>query len=149
VYRRRVKRTWTASVFCQFEHRLALARRVDTGQWEPLSTRIKRGELPVDAAVRVVETEFGLDVHLPPVHQLMGAPDGLLLYSEYPISVEETRLSLLFLGELETDDVRLGKEYDDVMWTHSDQKLPRDILPQVRAAFPFAVMAAGLVHGTH
>lgn len=90
---------------------------------------------------------FGLDVFLPPIHQLLGAPPGLVLYSEYPVSASETRLSFLFLGEVDTNDVVLGSEYDDIMWTHSDQKLPRDILPQVRAAFPYAIMAAGLVHG--
>lgn len=102
----------------------------------------------MEAAVRVVETEFGLDIFLPSIHQLLGAPKGLVLYNEYPISPTEIRLSLVFLGKVNTNEVALGREYDDVLWMHSDQKLPRDILPQVRASFPYAAMAAGLVHGT-
>lgn len=107
--------------------------------------RIKRDEAPLDAAVRAVETHLGLDVSFPPVHQLLGAPDGLLLYDEYPVSPEETRQSLLFLAEVETDEIKLGSEYDDIMWAWDDARLPKAMLPQVRSAFPFAVMASGIV----
>lgn len=141
-----VRRTWTASVFCQFGNQLALVHHTKTGQWEPVSTRIKRGELPLEAAHRAVKEELGLDMSAPKIHQLLGAPDGLVLYSEYPVSIEETRLSLLFLGDLETNEVVLKKEYDDIVWVHDDQRLPRDMLPQVRAAFPYAVMAANMVY---
>jgi len=143
-----MKRVWSASVFCQFEHRIAFGKRADTGVWEPVTTRVKRTESPAEAAVRVVEEQLGLDIHFPPIHQLMGAPQGLVLYHEYPISVEETRQSFLFLGEVDTDAVKLKGDYCEVMWTHSDQKLPNTLLPQVRAAFPFALMAAGLVRTT-
>lgn len=141
-----MRRTWTASVYCQFGNQLALARHKETGQWEPVSTRVKRGELPLEAAHRVVGEELGLSVSFPTIHQLLGAPEGLVLYNEYPVSMEETRLSLLFLGDLETGDVTLRKNYDDIAWVHDDQRLPRAMLPQVRASFPYAVMAANMVY---
>lgn len=142
-----MKRVWTSSVYCLYDNRLSLARRASTGQWEPVSTHIKRDEAPLNAAERAVKIHFGLDISFPPVHQflLLGAPRGLLLYNEYFVSPKETRQSMLFLAEVDTDEVQLGSEYDDVMWVWDDSRLPKDILPQVRSAFPFAVMAAGLV----
>ena len=134
--------TWEASIYCRFENQLALGHNTYTGQWEAISTKVRKGERPQDSATRIVSEVFGAAAIFLPIHQLFGAPPGLVLYSEYPVSPDEIRLDFLFLGEIETKTFKPQKWYDTIKWVQTEQDLPRDMIPQVRAAFPYVLMAA-------
>ena len=137
-------RRWSVSIYCHNEHQLLLARNVATKTWEPLSGRLRRGESPLGAAVRVGHEHVGRDLYFPPIHQVLGAPQGLLLYHEYAIDETEARLNFVFLAELSTRDFKLSPHYDQPSWVHDDH--PFNGMPHhVRGTLPFALMAAGLV----
>lgn len=140
-----MKMSWGVSVYCRHEREILLAHDTALNRWDAFTGKIRKGETPLAAASRVVEHHLGERPMFPPIHQVIGAPSGLLLYTEYAAAIDEMRMAFVFMAHLEDRPLRpLDKTYDQFQWVASDRTLPRSVMPYVEGTISLAFMAIAL-----
>ncbi len=140
-----MKVSYGVCVYCRHERGILLARSKTLNRWEALSGKIRRGETPLAAASRVVETHTKMQPVFPSIHQVVGAPSGLLLYTEYAAGPDELRLGFIFMAKIDTDNILpQDKQYGSFKWLDNARNLPRPLMPYVEGTIPLAFMAVSL-----
>lgn len=140
-----MKLSWGVSVYCRHEREILLAHDKALDRWDALTGKIRKGETPLAAASRVVEHHLGERPMFPPIHQVIGAPSGLLLYTEYAVAADELRMAFVFMAHIDDKaETPTTKPYDKFQWVVSDRLLPRPVMPYVEGTLSLAFMAITL-----
>ncbi len=133
---------WSVSVYCRHEGAVLLVLHHRLRAWIPVGGEIGPGETPLEAARRLAREEAGCrQVFFPPIHNVFGAPPGLLLYEEHEAGEKGQHLNFAFIAEVPNKSVQLHESYRGLVWVTSMGDLPDPIPPSVLDGLPYALTA--------
>ena len=109
----------TTAVVTDDQDRIVLIRRRDNDLWALPGGGMELGESIVDAAVREVKEETGLDVEVTGLIGVYTNPRHVMAYTDGEV---RQQFSLCFTTRLVGGDLRVDSESTDIAWTD-----PQDI----------------------
>ena len=136
------RRAFSVSIYCRNEGSVLLILHKRLGVWVPIGGELAAGETPLEAAFREIAEETGhQEPHFPIIHNVLGAPPGLLLYEEHAAGDKGLHMNFVFLVELASKQLKPCSEYTGSMWISSADEVPLNTPANVQQALPFALTA--------
>lgn len=109
------------------QNRLLLMKRSDSGCWGPPGGATEPGELVEMAAKREAFEETGLQIG---EMSLFGVFSGPELYYKYPNGDEVYNVTIVYLSQDVSGEIRLNNEHTDWSWFAMDE-IPKTISPPI------------------
>jgi ADP-ribose pyrophosphatase YjhB (NUDIX family) len=103
----------TTAVVTDEQHRIALIRRRDNDLWALPGGGMELGESIIDAAVREVKEETGLDVEVTGLIGVYTNPNHVMAYTDGEV---RQQFSLCFTTRLLGGDLLADSESTDIAW---------------------------------
>jgi 8-oxo-dGTP pyrophosphatase MutT (NUDIX family) len=110
------------------QNRLLLLKRSDSGCWGPPGGGTELGEVVEEAARRETREETGLQVG---EMSLFGIFSGPALYYKYPNGDEVYNVTIVYLSDDITGDLRLNGEHTEWRW-FAPGDIPKNISPPIK-----------------
>ncbi|CAN5239861.1 NUDIX domain-containing protein [soil metagenome] len=119
----------TTAVVTDSQDRIVLIRRRDNNLWALPGGAMELGESIIDAAVREVKEETGLDVEITGLIGVYTNPRHVMAYADGEV---RQQFSLCFTTRLMGGQLRVDSESTDIAWTTPGELASLDIHPSMR-----------------
>lgn len=116
----------TTAVVTDSHDRIVLIRRRDNNLWALPGGAMELGESIVDAAVREVKEETGLDVEISGLIGVYTNPRHVMAYADGEV---RQQFSLCFTTRLLGGQLRVDSESTDIAWTSPGELASLDVTP--------------------
>ncbi|MSP62166.1 MAG: NUDIX domain-containing protein [Myxococcales bacterium] len=120
----RNRRAWSVAVYPRHRGRALLIHHRRLGVWLPPGGECEPGETPLEAAARELREETGLLGRFPPLSPIDGTPPGLIGYEEHPAGTKGTHLNMVFVADVDSDEVTPNEEFGEWRWVDRMDDLP-------------------------
>lgn len=111
-----MRRAFSIAVYPRFGDRVLLIKHERLGKWLPPGGELEPGETPLEAAIRELREETGLEGQFPVVSSIEGTPAGLIGYEEHVAGSKGVHLNFVFVVDVATDRVRPNDEFSEWRW---------------------------------
>jgi 8-oxo-dGTP pyrophosphatase MutT (NUDIX family) len=133
------RRAFSVAVFCRHGGAVLLVRHRRLGTWLPVGGEIEAGETPLEAAVRELREETGLDGRFPEGLGVEGTPPGLIGYEEHPAGSKGLHMNFAFVADVPSREVAPCDEWSEARWVTGPEGL--DCPENVRQLLVLALAA--------
>lgn len=133
------RRAFSVAIFARHGGAVLLVRHRRLGTWLPVGGEIEPGETPLEAAVRELREETGLEGRFPAGLGVDGTPPGLIGYEEHQAGSKGLHLNFAFVAEVATRDLAACEEWSEARWVASAEGL--DCPENVRQLLALALRA--------
>lgn len=136
------RRAFSVAVFARNAGAVLLIhhRRLDT--WLPVGGEIEPGETPLEAAVRELREETGLQGRFPAGRGVAGTPPGLLGYEEHAAGSKGLHMNFSFVADVEGRALAACPEWDEARWVGREELAALGLVQNVRELAALALGAA-------
>ncbi|BDG08146.1 NUDIX domain-containing protein [Anaeromyxobacter paludicola] len=111
-----MRKAFSVSIFCRNAGAVLLVRHRRLGTWLPVGGEVEPGETPLEAAVRELREETGLEGRFPEGLGVAGTPPGLIGYEEHPAGAKGLHLNFAFVADVASRSLAACDEYGEVQW---------------------------------
>ena len=91
------RRAFSVAVFAKHRGKVLLIEHKRLATWLPVGGEIEAGESPLEAAVRELREETGLEGRFERIAEIQGAPPGYIGYEEHPAGNKGLHLNFAFV----------------------------------------------------
>jgi len=130
------RRAFSVAVFCRHQGAVLLVRHRRLDTWLPVGGEIEAGETPLEAAVRELREETGLDGRFPEGLGVDGTPPGLIGYEEHPAGSKGLHMNFAFVADVVGRALRSCPEWSEARWVRPGDEIdcPENVRQLVRLA---------------
>ncbi len=111
-----MRRAFSIAVYPRHGNRLLLIKHKRLDKWLPPGGELEPHETPLEAAIRELREETGLEGEFPIVSDIEGAPPGLLGYEEHIAGSKGLHMNFVFVIDVTTDLVEPNEEFTEWRW---------------------------------
>jgi ADP-ribose pyrophosphatase YjhB (NUDIX family) len=135
------RRAFSVAVFARHAGNILLIEHKRLGKWLPVGGEIEAGETPLEAAVRELREETGLEGRFDAKLGVDGTPHGLIGYEEHQAGAKGLHMNFAFVADVDTDRVVANDEFTAHRWVKDAGSLDapanvRDLVRMARFASP-------------
>jgi ADP-ribose pyrophosphatase YjhB (NUDIX family) len=112
--------------------------------WLPVGGEVEPNETPLEAASRELREETSLVGRFPITSGITGTPVGFIGYEEHPAGSKGTHLNLVFVADVDSDEVVANDEFSAWRWVESTDGLDAPTNVHELARLALQAPAAGL-----
>lgn len=144
------RRAFSVAIFARHEDHVLLIEHRRLQTWLPVGGELEPGETPLEAAVRELREETGLEGSFTALSEAIeGAPPGLLGYEEHQAGSKGLHMNFAFVADVATREITPNHEIVSFRWVASAEGIdcPRNVAQLVeRALHPSLDPLESLVH---
>lgn len=111
-----MRRAFSIAVYPRLGERVLLIKHKRLGTWLPPGGELDEGETPLEAAMRELREETGLEGVFPVTSDVEGTPRGLVGYEEHVAGSKGVHMNFVFVADVATDVVRPNDEFGEWRW---------------------------------
>lgn len=118
-----MRRAFSVAVFARNDGAVLLVRHKRLATWLPVGGEIEPGETLLEAAVRELREETGLEGVFPPIGEIDGSPPGLIAYEEHQAGSKGLHMNFCFVADVSVRDVVPNEEFGEFRWVTSADEI--------------------------
>ena len=129
-----MRRAFSVAVYARRSDRVLVIHHRRLGTWLPLGGELEPGETPLEAAIRELREESGLEGRFAPLRGACdGVPPGLLGYEEHQAGSKGLHMNFVFVAEVAPGvEVAPNHEFAEFLWVDRAELLALDSPLNVR-----------------
>jgi len=128
-----MRRAFSVAVYARRDDRVLVIHHRRLGTWLPLGGELEEGETPLEAAVRELFEESGLEGVFPRLPGCDGVPPGLLGYEEHQAGSKGLHMNFVFVADVDpAAEVAPNHEFAEYRWASREEILALDAPTNVR-----------------
>lgn len=135
------RRAFSVAIFARNDGAVLLVRHRRLGTWLPVGGEIEPGETPLEAAVRELREETGLEGRFPAGLGVDGTPPGLIGYEEHLAGSKGLHMNFAFVADVPGRALAPCDEWSESRWVEGPDGL--DCPENVRQLLVLALAAPG------
>lgn len=118
-----MRRAFSVAIYARRAARVLVIKHRRLGTWLPVGGELEAGETPLEAAVRELGEETGLEGAFRPLHgQADGEPPGFIGYEEHVAGAKGLHMNFVFVADVAEDlDVAPNHEFDEYRWVDAGE----------------------------
>ncbi len=133
------RRAFSVAIFARNDGAILLVRHRRLGTWLPVGGEVEPGETPLEAAVRELREETGLEGRFPAGLGVDGTPPGLIGYEEHLAGSKGLHMNFAFVADVPGRALAPCDEWSEARWVEGPDGL--DCPENVRQLLVLALAA--------
>ncbi len=133
------RRAFSVAIFARNDGAILLVRHRRLGTWLPVGGEVEPGETPLEAAVRELREETGLEGRFPAGLGVDGTPPGLIGYEEHLAGSKGLHMNFAFVADVPGRALAPCDEWSEARWVEGPDGL--DCPENVRQLVTLALAA--------